>query len=91
MIIVGKKKFLKKDKSANCYVVTVLVDYSENQKANGCLGLAAKDVFISETYFNSLTENDFNRECIFDYDMNSSGSPEPCGHRFANENKMYLF
>lgn len=83
MIIVGKKKFLKKDKTNYCYVLVCLTDFSDNQKEGGCEGMAASDVFVEEKFFNSVTPADFNKECIFDYDMNSFGKPEPVGIRFA--------
>ena len=83
MIIVGKKKFLKKDKSGNCHVLVCLVDFSDNQKESGCEGMAASDVFVDEKFFNKVTSEHFNRECIFDYGMNSFGKPEPIGIRFA--------
>ena len=85
MIIVGKKKFLKKDKSGYCYQANCLVEFSDNQKAGGCIGLEAKGVFISEKYYNKLTEEDFNRECEFTYGMSPFGTPEPVGHMFAKE------
>ena len=84
MIIVGKKKFLKKDKSGNCHVLVCLADFSDNQKESGCEGMAASDVFVDEKFFNKVTAEDFNKECIFDYRMNSFGKPEPVGIRFAN-------
>lgn len=83
MIIVGKKKFLKKDKSANCHVLVCLVEFSDNQRESGCEGMAATDVFVDEKFFNKVTSNEMNRECIFDYGMNSFGKPEPVGIRFA--------
>lgn len=83
MIIVGKKKFLKKDKSGDCHVLTCLVEFSDNQISNGCEGLSATDVFVQEKLFNSITKADFNKECIFEYGMNSFGRPEPVGIRFA--------
>ena len=84
MIVVGKKKFLKKDKSSYCHVLTILTDFTDNQRAEGCEGMASSDVFISEKFFNEVTSEYFNRECIFDYAMNSFGHPEPVAIRFAD-------
>lgn len=83
MIIVGKKKFLKKDKSSYCYVLTCLVEFSDNQRESGCEGLAANDIFVEEKFFNKVHREHMNKECIFDYGMNSFGRPEPIGIRFA--------
>jgi len=85
MIVVGKKKFLKKDKSAYCYVVNVLIDFSDNQRASGCLGMEIKDLFISEKFFNQIDEGCFGRECEFTYGMSSFATPEPVGLMFADE------
>lgn len=85
MIIVGKKKFLKKDKSSYCHVLVCLTDFTDNQCEGGCEGMAATDVFVEEKFFNKVTSADFNRECIFDFNMNSFGRPEPVAIRFANE------
>lgn len=84
MVIVGKKKFLKKDKSGNCHVLICLCEFSDNQRESGCEGMAANDVFVDEKFFNKVTSAEFNRECIFDYGMNSFGKPEPIGIRFAD-------
>ena len=83
MIIVGKKKFLKKDKSSYCHVLVCLIEFSDNQLEGGCEGMSAKDIFVEERFFNKVHAEHFNRECIFDYGMNSFGNPEPIGIRFA--------
>lgn len=86
MIIVGKKKFLRKDKSGYCHVLTCLVEFSDNQRESGCEGMSATDVFVEEKFFNEVTKECFNRECIFEYGMNAFGKPEPCGIKFAKVN-----
>ena len=85
MIIVGKKRFLRKDKSSYCHVLTCLVDFSDNQKAAGCIGMSATDVFVEEKFFEQVTPDYFNRECEFVYGMNSFGRPEPISIVFAEE------
>lgn len=85
MVVVGKKKFLKKDNSGFCYVVNILIGFSDNQYASGCLGMECKELFISEKFFEEIDEGCFGRECVFTYGMSSFATPEPVGLIFADE------
>lgn len=83
MIIVGKNTFSKKDKSGMCYQINCLVPFSDTQKAAGCDGQSILQIFVSLEFWEKVSNSDYNRECEFDYGMNSFGKPEPVAIRFA--------
>lgn len=61
----GYKKFLKKDQSGMCYVIT----YSFDNDAPDQIGRGFKDVFVSETVFNQLKPDMCGKPVSFDYDL----------------------
>lgn len=85
MVIIGKKTFLKKDKSQRYFVVTTVSPCTPKQLNEGCLGLAARDVFVKEKYWQSITEEDFHRDIEFTYGSDEYGNPVPNGHIFVED------
>ena len=70
----GYKKFLKKDQSGMCYVIT----YSYENDAPDQHGRGFKDVFVGESVYNMLKPDMCGKECTFDYDLDR-GYPKIIG------------
>lgn len=83
MVLVGKRKFLKKDKSGYCYMVGFLREFVAEEKEEGALGYATKESFVTEAVYNQIGASDINREFVFEYGINRFGNPDICGIRFA--------
>lgn len=85
MILVGKRKFLKKDKSGYCFMVGFLREFVAEEKEEGALGYATKETFVTEAVYNQIGASDINREFVFEYGINRFGNPDICGIRFADK------
>lgn len=85
MILVGKRMFLKKDKSGYCYMVGFLRAYLPEEMQEGAVGYAVKEVFVTESVYSQITSSDINREFVFDYGINRFGNPDICGIRFQEK------
>lgn len=84
LLLVGKKKFLKKDKSGYCYMVSALRKYEAEELESGNIGYAVTENYVPETAWYELNESDMNKEFVFDYGMGKYGKPEITGIIFAN-------
>ena len=85
MVLVGKRKFLKKDKSGYCFMVGFLREFVAEEQEEGAVGYAVKESFVTEAVYNQIGSSDINREFVFEYGINRFGNPDICGIRFAEK------
>lgn len=83
MTLVGKKKFLSKDKSRTCFMVSSLRPYVDEEIEAGNVGYAVTENFVPESVWNMIGSNDINREFVYEYAINRFGKPDISGIRFA--------
>ena len=84
LTLVGRKKFLKKDKSGYCFMVSALRKYEADEMENGNFGSAVQENYVPEGAWYELKESDVGKEFIYDYGMGKYGKPEITGIIFAN-------
>lgn len=84
MVLVGKERFLNKEKSGYWYKVHYITEFTNAKVQAGCVGSFGKDVFVSEEAWYSIKPDDIGREFIFEYGSNEYGNPVVIGFRFAN-------
>lgn len=83
MVLVGKERFLNKEKSGYWHKVHYIAEFTNNKFEQGCLGSYGKDVFVSEECWHSIKADDIGKEFIFEYGSNEYGNPVVVGLRFA--------
>ena len=83
MVLVGKERFLNKEKSGYYHKVHYVMDFTNAKIEAGCIGSFGKDVFVSEEAWHSIKADDIGREFIFEYGCNQYGNPTVIGLRFA--------
>lgn len=83
LTLIGKKKFLKKDKSGYCYMVSAIRSFTDEERLSGNIGYAVTENFIPEEAWAQIQESDIHKEFIYDYGMGLYGKPEIIGIRFA--------
>ena len=83
MTLVGKKKFLSKDKTRTCYMVSAIRPYCEEEVEAGNVGYAVTENFVPESLWNKIGSNDVNREFVYEYGINRFSKPEIVDIRFA--------
>lgn len=84
MVLVGKEKFLNKEKNGYWYKIHYTSEFSKAKFEQGCVGTYGKDVFVTEECWYSIKEEDLGKEFIFEYGTNEYGNPVVEGLRFAD-------
>lgn len=87
LTLLGRKKFLKKDKSGYCYMLSAMRPFDEEEIASGNLGYAITENFIPQEAWEQIQQSDINREFVYDYGMGKYGKPEITGIIFAQDKK----
>ncbi len=82
-VLVGKERFMKKDKSGYWHKIYYLVEFNDNKLEQGAMGSYCKDCFIPESCYHTIRQEDIGREFVLEFGSNQYGNPEVIGLRFT--------
>ena len=85
MILVGKDRFLKKDKSGYWHKIYYISEFDNEKREAGAIGSDTGDVFVSEECWHSIKEEHIGQAFTFIYATNRFKRAEVVGLKFIEE------